>query len=87
MSSISGSNPYAAMYQAFEIAGFDKDTPRHNPLDQTAGDDAETFDPATQNWQPTRAIGGGQFAALGNAYREAIDFEIKSDGKGGWQRA
>ncbi|WP_148046884.1 hypothetical protein [Pseudomonas poae] len=87
MSSISSGNPYAAMYQAFETGGFDKDTPRHNPLDHTAGDDAETFDPTTQSWQPTQATGRGQFAPLGTPYREAIDFEIKSDGNGGWQRA
>jgi hypothetical protein len=65
----------------------DNDSPRHNPLDSTAGDDAEVFDPNTQSWQPTQAAGNGQYAALGDPYREAIDFEITPDNMGGWQRA
>lgn len=32
MSSIGGFNPFASMYQAFEIGGIDSDKPRHNPL-------------------------------------------------------
>ncbi|PIB53272.1 hypothetical protein [Pseudomonas sp. 2822-17] len=65
----------------------DNDKPMHNSLDKTAGDDAEMFDPATQSWQPTQAAGNGQYAPLGDPYREAIDFEIKSDNMGGWVRA
>lgn len=61
----------------------DSDKARHKLLDQTAGDDAEVFDPNTQTWQPTQSAGNGQYTTLGDAYREAIDFEIK----GGWQRA
>jgi hypothetical protein len=56
-------------------------------LDSTAGDDAEVFDPNTQSWQPTQAAGNGQYAPLGDPYREAIDFEITPDNMGGWQRA
>ncbi len=66
--------------------GYDNDSPRHNPLDSTAGDDAEVFDPNTQSWQPTQAAGNGQYAPLGDPYREAIDFEITPDNMGGWQR-
>ncbi|MEW5716571.1 MULTISPECIES: hypothetical protein [Pseudomonas] len=86
MSSINGFNPHAAMYQAVEIGGFDNDKPRHNPLDQTAGDDAEVFDPNTQSWQPTQAAGNGRYANLGDPYREAIDFEARPDNMGGWPR-
>ncbi|NWC43964.1 hypothetical protein HX788_25130 [Pseudomonas edaphica] len=64
----------------------DSDTPLRNKMDDTAGDDAEVFDPETQTWQPTQALGGGLHANLGDAYREAIDFEIKADNMGGWQR-
>lgn len=87
MSSIGGFNPFASMYQAFEIGGIDSDKPRHNPLDQSAGDDAEYFDYKTQSWQPTQSTGNGHYAPLGDPYREPIDFEIKADGEGGWQRA
>jgi hypothetical protein len=65
----------------------DNDQPRHIPLDDTAGDDAEVFDPNTQSWQPTQAAGKGQYTPLGDPYREPIDFEIKADNMGGWQRA
>lgn len=64
----------------------DNDTPLRNKMDDTAGDDAEVFDPETQTWQPTQALGEGLHANLGDAYREAIDFEIKADNMGGWQR-
>ena len=86
MSSIGGLNPYASMYQAFEVAGIDNDKPRHNPLDQSAGDDAEYFDPDTQSWQPTQAAGNGQYASLGDPYREAIDFEISAGNMEGRQQ-
>lgn len=86
MSSIYGSNPYASAYQAFATQ-IDNDHPRKNPLDDTAGDDAEVFDPNTQSWQPTQAAGKGQHTNLGDPYREAIDFEIRADNMGGWQRA
>lgn len=65
----------------------DNDNPMFNALDHTAGDDAEVFDPATQAWQPTQAAGNGRYSALGDPYREAIDFEIKADDMGGWQQA
>lgn len=65
----------------------DNDNPMLNPLDQTAGDDAEVFDHATQSWQPTQSAGDGQHKALGDPYHEAIDFEIKADDMGGWQQA
>lgn len=48
-----------------------------NPLDQTAGDDAEFFDHETQYWQPTAADGRGVYKKLGEPYREAIDVELK----------
>ncbi|MGY2272307.1 MULTISPECIES: hypothetical protein [Pseudomonas] len=86
MSSITGHNPYAAAYPAFATR-IDNDQPRHNPLDDTAGDDAEVFDPNNQSWQPTQTAGKGQHRPLGDPYREAIDFEIKADNMGGWQRA
>ncbi|WP_411380640.1 hypothetical protein [Pseudomonas sp. MPB26] len=86
MSSVTGFNPHLSAYQALATR-IDNDQPRHNPLDHTAGDDAEVFDPNTQSWQPTQAAGKGQYAPLGDPYREAIDFEIKADDMGGWQRA
>ncbi|MDR9878397.1 hypothetical protein RJC98_24715 [Pseudomonas allii] len=86
MSSINGFNPYTAAYQAL-ATHIDNDQPRHNPLDDTAGDDAEVFDPTTQSWQPTQAAGKGQHTPLGDPYREPIDFETKADNMGGWQRA
>ncbi|SFU46095.1 hypothetical protein [Pseudomonas sp. OV546] len=87
MSSINGFSPYAPMPPAFNIDRIDNDHPRHNPLDQTAGEDAEVFDPNTQTWQPTQASGNGRPMPLGDPYREAIDFEIRADDMGGWQRA
>ncbi|MBV4455226.1 MULTISPECIES: hypothetical protein [Pseudomonas] len=76
MSSINGLNPYLSAYQAL-ATHIDTDQPRHNPLDHTAGDDAEVFDPDTQSWQPTQAAGNGQSTALGDPYREAIDVEMR----------
>ncbi|MGR3890072.1 hypothetical protein [Pseudomonas sp. 1152_12] len=75
------------LHKLFETAQIDNGDPVVNPIDQTAGDDAEVFDPATQYWQATQAAGNGQYTALGDPYREAIDFEIKADGMGGWQQA
>ena len=86
MSSINGFNPYASMAYSALQNKIDNDTPKHNPLDESAGDDAEFFDPETQSWQPTQAAGKGQYANFGNPYREAIDFEIKADNMGGWQQ-
>lgn len=78
---------YERFYKELEAEQFDNDTPMHNASDSTAGDDAEVFDPATQTWQPTQSAGNGQYTSLGDPYREAIDFEIKADNMGGWQRA
>lgn len=84
---ISAPAAYLSMLPAHQPNLIDNDKPRHNPLDKTAGDDAEVFDPNTQSWQPTQAAGNGRYANLGEPYREAIDFEIKADNVGGWQRA
>ncbi|MGY2374502.1 hypothetical protein ACW9IB_08335 [Pseudomonas sp. SDO524_S393] len=83
MSSINAFNPYSSMPYLMPQDTVDEKNPKHNPLDHTAGDDAEVFDPETQSWQPTQAVGKGRFTSLG----EAIDFEIKADNMGGWQRA
>lgn len=50
MSSVTGFNPHLSAYQALATR-IDNDQPRHNPLDHTAGDDAEVFAPNTQSWQ------------------------------------
>lgn len=79
-------NPNTKLLASLEHR-IDNDPPLRNKLDDTAGDDAEVFDPETHTWQPTRALGEGLHANLDDADREAIDFEIKSDNMGGWQRA
>jgi hypothetical protein len=57
-----------------------------NPLDHTAGDDAEYFSAETQEWQPTASDGKGSggYANLGDPYREPIDFEIVAGPNGDW---
>lgn len=77
---------YGHPVERLEATRIDNDTPLRNKTDETAGDDAEVFDAETQTWQPTQALGEGLHANLGDAYREAIDFEIKADNMGGWQR-
>lgn len=78
MSSINGYTPSSSMFPPQQPGRIDYDKPMHNPLDQTAGDDAEEFDAETQTWQPTKALGNGRYSALGDPYREPIDFEIKA---------
>lgn len=49
MSSINGFSHHAANYQAIQIEGFDSDKPKHNPLDKTAGHDAEVINKPMRN--------------------------------------
>lgn len=78
MSSINGLRQVSLPYQSLQLP-IDNDRPRRNPLDNTAGDDAEFFDPNTQSWQATKALGEGRFTHHGDPYREPIDFEMRAN--------
>lgn len=126
MSSINGSVPFIPAYQPVEKGHIDNDKPKQNPLDKTAGEDAEVFTgkntgisagdesrahairnrlaqtflasdekPVDNSLIPERPPAADLLPSdkkpidnsLVSAKRDAIDFEIKSDGNGGWVKA
>ena len=148
MSSINGSVPFIPAYQPVEKGHIDNDKPKQNPLDKTAGEDAEVFTgkntgisagdesrahairnqlaqtflasdekPVDNSLVPERQSAADLLPtdkknidnsliperppaadllpsdkkpidnSLVSAKRDAIDFEIKSDGNGGWIKA
>lgn len=66
---------------------YNTDTPRPNPLDTVDPNDIEIFIPHDERWISLATQETNESTNKKDDKAEPMDFEIKSDGKGGWQKA